>query len=602
MDYLLSEPATVHFIHRSDWRVNSVPSEGISLEVLPCHEEGVDEARYHQMAMPGEILPKVELKPVGAMPDKGSFLILLPVAWMKEHGEQHLEIDGGPWNWQWPLLEVQCPVSVIRILNFEAQLQPVDILFESYLRDEQGICHKLPEAFLRIGDLPAESIQVRLSSNFANGKVRYSIVAEQGEAQRFMADRSFNGNVVLDWGDSSAEIHLTDGVATGSIPIPRNEGFSVRCIYKGTSSESNWVDPAFAAELPGQLYWGDIHVHSRESDGVGNQDEMVVRARDWQRLDFMAFNEHIEHGLAWRIWTPEKWQRLKKLYDSCTRDGEFVLIPGFEYRGFCNLWCFSDDYVNFLSPEINCDASHPYVSESDPAWDRQEVVNRAVIHKFATSPDWMVGYHRLELLREQQKCLPPRVHLLQMAHYKRPPEVGSADYLMRGDRSGFFGSTDTHIGMPGVGFKGGRNAQSGLTAVYADELSRDGLHRALLARHCYATMGSRTLLDVRLNGAMMGDEICVPDGAPIVMNIRASGSERIAGVDIVSGGKDLAHLDVGAFHMDKTWKTVKCGQDDEYFFVRLLLEDSRMAWSSPIWVLGKPGQTWQWPPELKVQR
>jgi len=35
MDYLLSGPVTVHFIHSSDWRVNSVPAEGISLEVLP---------------------------------------------------------------------------------------------------------------------------------------------------------------------------------------------------------------------------------------------------------------------------------------------------------------------------------------------------------------------------------------------------------------------------------------------------------------------------------------------------------------------------------------------------------------------------------------
>jgi len=95
--------------------------------------------------MPGEVLPKVELKPVGVMPGKGSFLIQLPFAWMKEHGEEHLEIDGGLWNWQWPLLEVQCPVSVIRILNFEAQLKPVDILLESYLRTESGRSDVLPE-------------------------------------------------------------------------------------------------------------------------------------------------------------------------------------------------------------------------------------------------------------------------------------------------------------------------------------------------------------------------------------------------------------------------------------------------------------------------
>ena len=195
---------------------------------------------------------------------------------------------------------------------------------------------------------------------------------------------------------------------------------------------------------------------------------------------------------------------------------------------------------------------------------------------------------RLELLRGQQGCIPPKVHLLQMAHYKRPPEVGSADYLLRGDRSGFFGSTDTHLGMPGIGLRGGREAQAGLTGVYAEELSRDGLHRALLARHCYATMGSRTLLDVRLNGAMMGDEVTVPDGAPIEMTVRAAGAERIASVDIVAGGRDVAHFDVWGRFLDKRWRSIKYGQNDEYFFARLHLEDGRMAWSSPIWALGSP--------------
>ena len=584
MKYLLDKPSNVHLIHGFDWRTTSTPTDRLHLEVSFVHAEGVLEARYDGFAKPGEILPRVTLTPVGEMPLSGTLLLHLPFAWMVEDGARFLEIDGGEWNWQWPLLEVHCPVKSVTLLNYEAQLQPVDVLIESYLRSEDEKCEKLPEAFLRIGDLPAESVEVRLSSNFSGGRLRYSVVAEQGENQRFMADRSFNGNVKVQFGGESVDVALKNGVATGTIEA--KGGVSAKVVYQGHESQSNWVDPAFASELPYQIYWGDIHVHSRESDGVGNPEEILERARDWQRLDFMAFNEHIEHDLTWRIWTPQKWRKLKALYDGATNDGEFVVIPGFEYRGFCNLWCFSDDYVNYLTPYFLCDEAHFHVGLIDPRWAAQEVIERAWIAHFASQPDWMVGYHRLELLRDQQSCIPPRVHLLQMAHYKRPPEVGSADYLMRGDRSGFFGSTDTHLGMPAVGFKGGRDGQSGLTAVFAEDLSREGLHKALLARHCYATLGSRTLLDVRLNGAMMGDEIAVPDGAPMEMNIRAAGVEKIASFEIVSGGKDIAHFDIGSSFIDKTWRSVKCGQNDEYFFVRLHLEDGRMVWSSPIWAIG----------------
>ena len=64
-------------------------------------------------------------------------------------------------------------------------------------------------------------------------------------------------------------------------------------------------------------------------------------------------------------------------------------------------------------------------------------------------------------------------------------------------------STDHHAGFPG-------SYGDGLAAVLAEEKSREGIWKAILARHTYAVTGDRILCDFRVNGGMMGDEITSP--------------------------------------------------------------------------------------------
>ena len=587
MDFLMTEPQRTHWVHAADWRTTSLPVENIALRFEYVRKADAPAVRMPGTLTPGEVLDELQVYLTGDVPATGSLLLHLPYAHIKDD-PSHISVDGGKWLWMFPLLEIFLPVNKIVVRNFPIPEQPERILLESFIRCSDGKVLNLPEAPIEIGDMPPERAEVRLSSNFSGGKLRYSVVAEQPAAQRFMADRLCNDTVPVEIAGQKLEVKLQNGVAAGSIPLPGNTAMQAKSVYLNTECESNLVDPGFAADLNLQLFWGDIHVHSHESDGIGEPEAIVERARDWQKLDFMAFQEHIEHNTTWRIWRPEKWQKLKSLYDRSTVDSEFVIIPGYEFRGFCNMWCFSDEYTDSLSSYMNCDESSPMHGLIHKEWVDDQVLIRRRIMETAAKPDWLVGYHRLELIKDQQACLPPAVQFLQMAHYKRPPEVGSADYLLRGDRVGFFGSTDTHLGMPGTGFKGPREANSGLTAVWAEELSRSGLHKALRQRNCYASLGARTLLDVRVNGVFMGGECITPDGSPIELTVRACGRERLAGFEIVSRGQDVEHHDLnGKKCFEYTYKTRKYGVDDDYFFVRIHLEDGRMLWSSPNWCVHK---------------
>ncbi len=581
MNFLLDAPSHISFIRGMDWRINAVPGT----MTLNLHTEG-DACGIANGPAPGSHC-NLCFEAGERFPATGSLLFFLPFEFMQQiPPEQLFQIDSGEWRWNWPLLEVQLPFRSLTLLEFPVPQQPGPVIFEFYYRSTRDEFFRLPEIRFEVPDQPATSLQVRLSSNFAGGRLRYSIVAEQGEWQRFMADSHCREEVILECGGQTHTLQLENGVAIGSLPLPsETKPFSAKVFHITLENgESNVVDPGFAADLGGGLYWGDMHVHSRESDGSGEPEDVLVRARDWQKLDFMAFNEHIENSLSWRIWTRAKWQKLQRLYDNSTVNGEFVVIPGFEFRSYCNLWCFSNAYLDYLGPEINLDEARREVNCHHERWNEQEAEHQRKIAEFAADPDWLVGYHRLELLKDLLGYLPTPVQLLQVAHYKRPPEVGSMDYLKRGDRVAFFGSTDTHLGMPGTGFRGGREAASGLTAIYADELSRRGLHEALKKRRTYATMGSRTLLDARLNGSPMGSESTVADGGDCDFTVRAVGRERLARLDIVLDGETQTTVPLnGKRHVDYTWHGVKAGSQTDFIFARLHLEDGRMVWNSPIW-------------------
>ncbi|MBO5923868.1 MAG: PHP domain-containing protein [Lentisphaeria bacterium] len=586
MDFLYKgEPGWISSVRSNDWRIFAEAAPCGLKTFVKCNEQWCNSSDCKLTAGSKGCMKFVVPDELN---EKDNILMLfLPFNYIAQSKFEDLfELpENAEALWSWPVLEVRTPVEWVIVKDFPLPTQPETLFIDGWLRTAEEKFYALPEMPFAVADTPAESLQVRVSNNFTGNKVRGSVTAEQSAAARFMADRSFNNEVVLEYNGKQQKIALENGNAVFELPLEGDKPFDVKAFYPGViSGESNYADPGFLADLGYNIVWGDMHVHTRESDGMGEPAEVMRRARDWQKLDFMAFNEHIEHSLAWRVWNKAKWEKLRKLYEESTVDGEFVIIPGFEYCSYCNLWCFNDDYHTYLAPEYNREGAYRLRRADTEEGKQQAVEIQQKIAEFAAKKDWLVGYHRLEVLKTQLGKLPTPVQCLQMAHYKRPPEVGSMDYLLRGDRVAFFGGTDTHLGMPAVGYTGDRTANSGLTAALVKELDRKNLHEALLNCRTYASLGARTLCDMRLNGHIMGEAVQIPEGGNMEITFRAAGREKLKRVEIVINGENAFVQELGKNSCDCTFKTVYPTAAKGFAFARLHLEDNRILWTSPVYI------------------
>ncbi|MFA6544754.1 MAG: hypothetical protein WCS99_10035, partial [Limisphaerales bacterium] len=95
------------------------------------------------------------------------------------------------------------------------------------------------------------------------------------------------------------------------------------------------VSPAFAQY---NVYWGDVHGHTRISDGKGTLDGYFTHARDVARLDFVIVTDHdFGNAAPWRMPT-NQWTLTQEKADEFTLNGRFVAIAGYEWTSQPKYW------------------------------------------------------------------------------------------------------------------------------------------------------------------------------------------------------------------------------------------------------------------------
>jgi hypothetical protein len=96
---------------------------------------------------------------------------------------------------------------------------------------------------------------------------------------------------------------------------------------------------------------------------------------------------------------------------------------------------------------------------------------------------------------------------------------------------GFIAASDDHSSRPGLTYpSGGMTTRGGYTAVYAKELTRDGLWEALWARRVYGTTGERIIVHVESDGHLMGEEYTADDTSEIM--VKVNGTAPIHAVEV----------------------------------------------------------------------
>lgn len=293
------------------------------------------------------------------------------------------------------------------------------------------------------------------------------------------------------------------------------------------------------------LYWGDLHNHCGISYGFGSLENALTMAE--RHLDFCCVTGHA-------MW-PDMYER--------TADTQFVV--DFHRQGFRKLYdgwntvrdtinrYNTEKFVTFQSYEMHSskwgdhhlvspDADLPLIYRNSPGELVRDCGCRAIAvpHHIGYTPgyrgiDWEGFDPDISPVVEvysKHGCAMRADGPFPYYHDMGPldPHNTVAEGLRRGYRFSFVGSTDHHAGFPG-------SYGDGLAGVWAEEKTRDSIFEAVRKGHTYAVTGDRIVCRMRVNDALMGDEVTADKRN---IEISAEGDAPLAAIILRKNGRIAA--------------------------------------------------------------
>ena len=345
------------------------------------------------------------------------------------------------------------------------------------------------------------------------------------------------------------------------------------------------------------VLWGDLHTHTKYSDGRGTPDEMYGFGRDYAAIDFCAISDHAFTTTDWM------WSDIQRATADYNEPGRYVTFLGYEWSGRTDVGGDHNVYT--------VDGRMPLFR----SYNGYNYRNLRMYH----GPNKMAG-HVEDLFRMLGENFEDE-NLLVIPHYggrrgnpewhnpelQRGIEVFSdhrrsedwvATYLEKGHRVGIMASTDNHSGNAGYGvrridrevgedretFSRFSPAERGtaLMAVYAESHDRRGVFQGIYHRRTYATTGSRILLRFSVDGLPMGSEGRA-SAAPEI-RVSAIGTTGLKAVRIVRNGKIIHAVDPAGDAVDFEYADRSREEGPAYYYVDLVQDDGEKAISSPVWL------------------
>ena len=346
----------------------------------------------------------------------------------------------------------------------------------------------------------------------------------------------------------------------------------------GLTAESN---PSVPMDGP-QVFVGDLHCHDFLSEAEGYTDQVYRWAMEDRRLDFLSV---VPQSHGWH--DNQTWTVVKYMNERFLDEGRFVPFLGFEWQHTG----YGDKVVHYLGGD------QPYLPRDDERYGSPAGLYQAL----RGSDALVIGHHPaypagawcsstdFDAVETDVERL---VELWSMHGSSegydsadRPlrecdPERTAAAALKRGLRLGFTGGSDSHSARPGGSVKEPRPHWGGLTAVWADGLTRRGLFRALYERHTYALTGARIVLKMTVNGALMGSELPAADTASVLVDAWAPAP--IARVELMKNAEPLETFVPSAdeCHLERE----DAVDAPSFYHCRVTLSDGGLAVCSPVWV------------------
>ena len=349
-----------------------------------------------------------------------------------------------------------------------------------------------------------------------------------------------------------------------------------------------------------KIYRGDMHRHTEISwDGYndGSTEDTYRYAIDAASLDFLAITEH-----NFGVMDEYDWWRSQKFVDLYRVGSSFVPLFGYErslpypnghrnvifpYRGAPILdvqhyeWNTGQSTFNYTrqGPERFFAYLRKYKAIAMPHtsgtnmgtdWADYDPEVEPVVEIYQSD---RTSYECLDCWRAAD----PNVEAKQFGGYR--PEGFVSVAWEKGYRLGVQASSD-HLGT-----------HSAYSMLLAEENSRGSLVDAIRQRHTYGATDN-IIVDFRLvaNGReyMMGEEAEI--NGPPRFRIHVEGTDKLGEVEIVKNNQMVYTQSPGVKVADFEYRDNEIpGEEASFYYVRVrqLDRDQQVAWSSPIWVMGR---------------
>ena len=386
---------------------------------------------------------------------------------------------------------------------------------------------------------------------------------------------------------------------TMTIDTPGIHYLLVEDSVTGNTYYSNPIIVKNSGDFDTMIYWGDIHNHSELSDGTGTPAHSFYYARYVACIDFVAVTDHGEIML---FGGSRPFNVLEEATNAAYDPYSFVTFHGLEWTNTRtgHYTCIFSGGELLKDPVL----SYLTLPTTDDLWNAlDEFTDSTGCHALALPhhttqkqyiQDWTYlnpKYVKIaEVTSVHGECLFEQRHPLNYVGLIAPPpqyQNGSSiiDAFRMGYRMTLYASSDNHDGRPGhsishtPAFVGHQRPYSlwhtrnehpypsGLTAVYATELTRDSIFTALERQVIFASSDyGRPYLDFTINGVGVGDNstltisdgltpreiqvILAQDGSPAAsLHTAASVTDNWtpiwnARIEIIKNGELLTSIDV----------------------------------------------------------
>jgi hypothetical protein len=278
------------------------------------------------------------------------------------------------------------------------------------------------------------------------------------------------------------------------------------------------------------LFWGDFHGQTKETVAMGSLDEYFTFARDVGGVDFTAWQ-----GNDFQV-TRELFERVTQKVKEYHEPGKFVTFLGYEWSGLTPAG--GDHNVYFLGDEGALHRSNHWLID-----DRSEEPS----DRYPVSKLWETFRGRKDVLsvahiggRHANLDFydPERVPLIEVHSHHGTFEWFIQEAMERGLKVGFVGNSDDHTCRPGLTLTSDRfTTRGGYTGIYAKELTRESLWEALWKKRCYATTGERIILDLKVDGHLMGEEY--EGKQPPQIRVKVHGTSPLHEVEVKRGNTTI---------------------------------------------------------------